>query len=64
MYILTQHTADTAPRAYRPAGDTDIWVQFAPGAKIALTNAEAQRLIAELQRELAAVEAEARGVAA
>lgn len=64
MYILAQHTSDNAPRAYRIAEDSDIWVELAPGKKLALSPAEAQQLIAELQRELAAVEAEARGKAA
>jgi hypothetical protein len=64
MYILTQHTGTIAPRAYRIAADQDIWVELIPGSKIAMSPAEAQQLIAELQRELAKVEAEARGVAA
>jgi len=64
MYILTQHTSDKPPRAYRIAEDSDIWVELAPGKKLALSPVEAQQLIAELQRELAAVEAEARGAAA
>ena len=64
MYILTQHTSDTAPRAYRIKEDQDIWFELAHGAKLAMSPAEAQQLIAELQRDLAAVEAIARRDAA
>lgn len=64
MYILTQHTSNKPPRAYRFADDRDIWVELAPWKNLALSPAEAQYLIAELQRELAAIEAEARGKAA
>lgn len=64
MYILTQHFINNAPRAYRIKGDDDIWVELAPGNELALSPVEAQQLITELQRELAAVEAEARGAAA
>lgn len=66
MYVLTQYTSDTAPRAYRISNDRDIWVELAPGQKIAIamSPAEAQQLVAELQRELAAVEAAARGATA
>jgi hypothetical protein len=64
MYILTQHTSDAAPRAYRISADHDIWVELAPGQKISMSPAKTQKLIAELQRELAAVEAAARGASA
>lgn len=64
MYILTQHISGTAPRAYRIDADQDIWVELAPGQKIAMSPAETQKLIVELQRELAAVEAIARGASA
>ena len=64
MYVLTQHTTDRAPRAYRIKEDLDIWVELAPGQKLAMSPAEAQHLLAELQRELREIEAMARGVAA
>jgi len=64
MYILTQHITDIEPRACRLADDDDIWLQLAPGQNLAMTPAEAQALVAELTRELAAVEAEARSAAA
>lgn len=64
MYILTQHTSEKASRAYRIHGDQDIWVELAPGQKIAMSPAEAQQLVAELQRELAAVETVVRRAAA
>ena len=64
MYILTQHTDSATPRAYRIDGGSEIWLELVPGTKLAMEPAEAQKIIAELQRELAAVEAQARGVAA
>ena len=64
MYILTQHTSDKAPRAYRVSDGKDIWVELAIGQKIAMSLAETQQLIAELTRELAAVEAMKRGMTA
>lgn len=63
MYILTQHTSATAPRAYRIDADQDIWVELALGQKISISPAEAQTLVVELKRELAAVEAQARSEA-
>lgn len=64
MYILTQHTDDSSPRAYRLDDERDIWLELVHGTKLAMEPAEAQKIIAELQRELAAVEAMARGVSA
>lgn len=64
MYILTQHISAANVRAYRIDEDQDIWVELAHGVKIALSPAEAQKLVAELQRELAVMAAAARGVAA
>jgi hypothetical protein len=64
MYILTQHTSDKAPRAYRIRDYQDIWVELAPGQNIAMAPAEAKQLIAGLTRELAAVEAMERGMTA
>jgi hypothetical protein len=64
MYILTQNTHPAMPRAYRLDDERDIWLELVPGTKLAMEPAEAQKIIAELQRELAAVEAMARGDAA
>jgi hypothetical protein len=64
MYILTQHTHPVTPRAYRLDGGSEIWLELVHGTKLAMEPAEAQTIIAELQRELAAVEAMARGNAA
>jgi len=64
MYVLTQHTSTAIVRAYRVDEDQNIWVELIHGTKIALSPDEAQKLVVGLQRELAAVEAEKRGVAA
>ena len=64
MYILTQNDRTAVPRAYRIEGGSEIWLELVPGTKLAMEPAEAQKIIAELQREVAAVEALARGVAA
>ena len=64
MYILTQHTDSATHRAYRIDGGSEIWLELVAGTKLAMEPAEVQLIIAELQRELAAVEAQARGVSA
>jgi len=64
MYTSVHHIDHEPVRAYRVKGDSDLWVQLTSLSKISLTLAEAEQLIAELNRELSAAKAEARGVAA
>lgn len=67
MYISTTISTEGTIKAWRVYGDQDsIWFGVrGMGSSInSVTFAEAQRLVAELQRELAAVEAVARAVAA
>lgn len=67
MYTSTTIRTDSTIRAWRIKGDPDIWFgadDIGMRSASSITPAEAQQLIAELQRELAAVEAEARGVTA
>ncbi len=65
MYIST-HTDVAGPiRAYRLEKEPSlIWIKAGSDFTAALDPNEAQQLIAELQRELANVDAAARGVAA
>lgn len=67
MYISTTISTEGTIKAWRVDGDQDsIWFGVRDmGSSInSVTFAEAQRLVTELQRELAAVEAVARAVAA
>jgi hypothetical protein len=67
MYTSTTIRTDAPIRAWRIKGDPDLWFgvdDIGMRQATSITPAEAQQLIAELQRELSAVEAEARGVAA
>lgn len=67
MYTSTTIRIDSPIRAWRIKGDPDIWFgvdDIGLSSASSITPVEAQQLIAELQRELAAVEAEARGVSA
>ncbi|EIL88569.1 hypothetical protein UU9_12498 [Rhodanobacter fulvus Jip2] len=64
MYILTQNDRTAVPRAYRIDGGLEIWLELVPGTKLAMEPSEVQLIIAELKREVAAVEAMARGVSA
>ena len=67
MYASTTIRTDAPIRAWRTKGDPDIWFgadDIGMRQATSITPAEAQQLIAELQRELASVEAEARGAAA
>ena len=65
MYTSTAARSSQPVKVWRPKSDPgSIWFGH-PGLAVAsLSHAEAQQLIAELQRELAAVEAEARGATA
>jgi len=64
MYTSTTAHSDHPIQAWRNKGYPDIWFGH-PGLTVtSLSHAETQQLIAELQRELASVEAEARGAAA
>lgn len=66
MYTSTTIRNDEPLKAWRVDGDPDIWFgSRAIGAHDvhSVTLAEAVQLVAELQRELAAVEAQARGEA-
>lgn len=67
MYTSTTLRTDAPIRAWRIKGDPDIWFgadEIGMRSASSITPAEAQQLIAELQRELSAIEAEARGAAA
>lgn len=65
MYTTTIHFSDSTFRASRHAGDPGcIWFRNDDGLSVSVSCAEAAQLVAELQRELAAVEAEKREVAA
>ena len=67
MYTSTTIGTNSPIRAWRIKGDSDIWFSvdyIGMRSATSLTPAEAQQLIAELQRELASVEAEARGATA
>jgi hypothetical protein len=65
MYTSTTAHSSQSIKAWRHPSDSGaIWFGH-PGLTVtSLSHAETQQLIAELQRELAAVEAEARGAAA
>lgn len=65
MYYSICNQTDQPIEAYRvPIDPEAIWIRAGSRFAMSLTFAEAQRLIAELQRELAAVEAVARSAAA
>lgn len=65
MYTSNSAYSDHPIQAWRyPSDPGAIWFGH-PGLTVtSLSHAETQQLIAELQRELAAVEAEARGATA
>lgn len=65
MYTSTAAHSSQPIKAWRSPNDPDaIWFGH-PGLTVtSLSHAEAQQLIAELQRELRAVEAQARGATA
>lgn len=67
MYTSTTIRTDAPIRAWRIKGYPDIWFgvdDIGMRSASSITPAEAQQLIAELQRELSAIEAEARGATA
>lgn len=65
MYISTSAHSSQPIKAWRTERDLgSIWFGSPGQSYVSLSLAEAQQLVAELQRELAAVEAEARGAAA
>lgn len=67
MYTSTTIRTNATIRAWRIKGDPDIWFgadDIGMRSASSITPAEAQQLIVELQRELAAVEAKARGATA
>lgn len=67
MYTTTTIHTDAPISAWRIKGEPYIWFgvdDIGLRSSSSITPAEAQQLIAELQRELAAIEAEARGVSA
>jgi hypothetical protein len=65
MYTSTSAHSDQPIKAWRHASDPgSIWFGNPGQSYVSLSLIEAQRLITELQRELAAVEAKARSAAA